>query len=66
MELFFLGIGLSPLVPVKGTVNAAAYKDILDNFMLPTLWPTLWEQFGMAPSSSDMAVQTSAKKDLDE
>jgi len=34
--------GVGPLVPVKGTLNASAYQDILDNFMLPTLW----EQFG--------------------
>ena len=33
----FSGIGLGPLVPVKGTLKASAYQDILDNFMLPTL-----------------------------
>ena len=37
--------GLGPLVPVKGTLNASAYKEILDNFMLPTLW----KQFGDGP-----------------
>ncbi|KAK1788059.1 hypothetical protein P4O66_016534, partial [Electrophorus voltai] len=39
------GAGLSPLLPVKGTFNALAYHEILDNFMLPTLW----EQFGDGP-----------------
>ncbi|KAK3545507.1 hypothetical protein QTP70_007761 [Hemibagrus guttatus] len=39
------GVGLGPLVPVKGTLNASAHQDILDNFMLPTLW----EQFGDDP-----------------
>ena len=41
----FSGVGLGPLIPVKGTLNASAYQDILDNFMLPTLW----EQFGDGP-----------------
>ena len=41
----FSGVGLGPLVPVKGTLKASAYQDILDNFMLPTLW----EQFGDGP-----------------
>jgi len=42
----FSGVGLGLLVPVKGTLNASAYQDILENFMLPTLW----EQFGNGPS----------------
>jgi len=41
----FSGIGLGPLVPVKETLNASAYQDIMDNFMLLTLW----EQFGDGP-----------------
>ncbi|KAK3526994.1 hypothetical protein QTP86_006135 [Hemibagrus guttatus] len=39
------GVWLGPSVPVKGTLNASAYQDILDNFLLPTLW----EQFGDDP-----------------
>ena len=38
----FSGAGLGPLVPVKGTLNASAYQEMLDNSTLPTLW----EQFG--------------------
>ncbi|MCI4383874.1 hypothetical protein PGIGA_G00031770 [Pangasianodon gigas] len=41
----FSGVGLGPLVPVKGTLNASGYQNILDNSMLPTLW----EQFGAGP-----------------
>ena len=40
---WFSGVG--PLIPVKGTLNASAYQDILNNFMLPTLR----EQFGDGP-----------------
>ena len=39
------GAGFDPLVLVKGTLNASAYQEILDNFMLPTLW----KQFGDGP-----------------
>ena len=34
----FSGAGLGPLVQVKGTLNASAYKEMLDNSMIPTLW----------------------------
>ena len=35
------GFGLGNLVPVKGKVTATAYKFILDNYMLPSLWQQL-------------------------
>ncbi|KAI4902346.1 hypothetical protein NFI96_004702, partial [Prochilodus magdalenae] len=38
-------VGLGPLVLVKGTLNASADQEILDNFRLPTLW----EQFRDGP-----------------
>ena len=41
----FSGAGLGPLVPVKGTLNASAYQEIVGNFMLPPLW----KQFGDDP-----------------
>lgn len=34
----FSGTWLDPLVPMKGTLNASACQDILDNSMRPTLF----------------------------
>lgn len=34
----FSGTGLGSSVPVKGTINASVYQDILDSSMLPALW----------------------------
>lgn len=50
----FSGLGLSPLVPVKGTLYAPADQDILDYFMIPTL-------FGDGPFLSQHDLRTSAQ-----
>lgn len=34
----FSRVGFGPLAPVKGSLNTSACQDILDNFMLLTLW----------------------------
>ena len=40
--VYFSGFGLGPFVLVNN-VNAKLYKDILDNYMFPTLWKHIGE-----------------------
>ena len=61
----FSGAGLGPLVPVKGTLNASAYQEMSDTFMLPTLW----EQFEDGPllfQHDCTSAQSKVHKDMDE
>lgn len=61
---FILNIG--PFVPVKGTLTASTYQDILDNFLLPNFWNSL----GMSPSCFPKwlctSIQSKVHKDVDE
>ncbi|KAK3538471.1 hypothetical protein QTP86_003686 [Hemibagrus guttatus] len=56
------GVGLGPLVPVKGTLNVSAYQDILVNVMPPTLR----EQFGDDPFLLQYQCTSKIHKDMDE
>lgn len=38
----FSVLGLSPLIQLKGTLSVSVHKDVLDNFMQPTLRGTAW------------------------
>ena len=54
----FSGFGFGPFASLTGNVNATAYKDILDNYMLPTLW----QQFGEGPCSSSVTKPLCTKQ----
>ena len=54
----FSAAGLGPFVPVKGTLNASASQEMLDNSMLQLCGNSL----GMATSCSSMTVHQCTKK----
>lgn len=54
----FSGVYLSPLVLVKRILNASPNRDILGNYMLPTLWNSL----GMSHFFSSMTVSQWTKQ----
>ena len=55
----FSGAGLDPLVPVKGTLNASAYQEILDNFVETVFYnvPFLF-QHDCAPVNKARSIKT--------
>ena len=59
------GAGLGPLVPVEGTLNASAYQEILDHFMLPNFVETVWGWPLPAPTWLRTSAQSKVHKDMD-
>ena len=59
----FGGAGLGPLVPVKGTLNALAYQEMLDNSMHHA---TVWGCPLPVPTWLCTSAQSKVHKDMDE